>query len=1441
MKNKIVKIISSFLIIACMISCFAVFSFAAEGRTEELTGGRTESTILHLQRTFEEGWGVDNGFYANEENNPIFSVEREELADFSYNHYAQIETTNDDGCHFQLTYDKKPTSGGSILEFDLNIKDYCNFGNIMYLRTCGAAAGGTLATPLGIYENELQIFNFKVGTLNQGWMHIAYVMNFDQTEYICYDCDALHTFDEAFKVTANDGKDCTSCGSKYLFHRVKFRCYFSLSDTFDPDKAQNATGLSGKLSAEDLNNTYYFDYILKIGTPSDSQKWNIADMDFFRFGPGLGSHAGTTGQKIMFDNILLYSDPKTPEGEWMPFMEFEDDEYGTQVNTSKATTVDVGAGNTNADIINQGLVLKTNSINALFKGEKTNMEVPLLDGNGDPIEGMQAGGAPKKVDGVVYVPLDPIFSLTGYPRQWRTDGISCDISNDEGSAVLTIGRDVAIINGKRVQMSAPPVYLKAENGEDVYRAIAIDDIELIFTGWYVTYDTMGLIAICKAENVFDRYADLGSMMSLMKRFVFDYLTGEEFYYKVKENTNNFEHPYIIADQEQMDFMHNVWLYEDEQYQDEFYKDLLDRLVADGEKIYKSYTTTPSGPHVAKTKTKDYTVPDPGSNYKHLKFEVTNFLECGVTKGLWVNEKYDYGQFPHYEYEMSAEEIPDDYVGKHYNDGAEYEGGRCIAAQDVATEIQSIAVTYVITRDVKYAELLWEIILSFMKWRHWGQHQFLAVADVAYALGMAFDWLYNIWTELGYDTNMLAQAMYQKLIWFGYVVTVDMDQTEWYEDFSRQPGTTHYNHMTINWNVVCTGGLTIAELAIIGEQDPSGVDRKQGLAGDGNPYTEIDFTKTVRRDDLGGGEHIPGNTLNIFYYTMESNFRTMCEYGLDQYPPDGSFIESPGYWGYTTNNLARMTWALTTATGDDCGIFDFAGIDSTWYYAVHTEYPSDEYIKDMYVIYYYHDSGVGIQGTNLFFFASQHLGDESLAAIRIDHIKRGKDISWDDAFGYRPEYMNYSIDDVKLDCDYVLENLHGVVSRSDWNNGALFTAMLGDSNTSTAHAHVDCGSWMYANLNTTWFCDMGSEEYDLYQYFEAPTRYYYYRVSAEGHNSVIVTNLNDAMPNGQNLTGVGNFLYDEYISNEYGMKAILETTSLFSPYSNLMYRGLMLTNNRQTVVVQDQIGLKSSLNLAWIAHTKIGDVSLSGDGRTAYLKKQIDGLVRTLRVSIVEERATDLKFEIIDAGVNDFLLDSTHRAGYSASMGQNEREYSRLNAKRLVIKNDGAMNFNLAVVIELLPYGGDLNAPVQYDYVDMRDWVPVEKYTGKGGTSSDGSVDSGESSGEEIQNLSPKDIIKYANDCKRYIDTGFAFTTRTTEFFKCLARVNNGFNSLNIDRYKGVAAMETAYKNYTEYMKQYNAFREDINEKIYLDISLTRALLGVKDIESTIANEEQPAK
>ena len=100
---------------------------------------------------------------------------------------------------------------------------------------------------------------------------------------------------------------------------------------------------------------------------------------------------------------------------------------------------------------------------------------------------------------------------------------------------MTLGRDTATVDGKRVHLSYAPGYLKNEAGED-YLVLALDDVPALFPGWLALYDEMGLVIIYEdttpndlSDNapIVNRNEDLSTMVDIMKKFVFDTVTDPE--------------------------------------------------------------------------------------------------------------------------------------------------------------------------------------------------------------------------------------------------------------------------------------------------------------------------------------------------------------------------------------------------------------------------------------------------------------------------------------------------------------------------------------------------------------------------------------------------------------------------------------------------------------------------------------------------------------------------------------------------------------------------------------------------------------------------------------------------------------------------------------------------------------------------------------------------
>ena len=78
------------------------------------------------------------------------------------------------------------------------------------------------------------------------------------------------------------------------------------------------------------------------------------------------------------------------------------------------------------------------------------------------------------------------------------------------------------------------------------------------------------------------------------------------------------------------------------------------------------------------------------------------------------------------------------------------------------------------------------------------------------------------------------------------------------------------------------------------------------------------------------------------------------------------------------------------------------------------------------------------------------------------------------------------------------------------------------------------------------------------------------------------------------------MYTHYTAADgSGSFAIINNTTAYKGASPAAYRGMMLTNNRETVVIQDEVALNAISDLAWVVHTA-QRIEVDEDGRTAYL-------------------------------------------------------------------------------------------------------------------------------------------------------------------------------------------------------------------------------------------------
>ena len=903
------------------------------------------------------------------------------------------------------------------------------------------------------------------------------------------------------------------------------------------------------------------------------------------------------GMSICFDNVQVYQSPYLTSK-----VEVDPAEYGIFVDKSTDKTVPIykdATEKTPEQVLNEALFMKLGVASALAGGKKEAVDCP-----------------PVIIDGEVMVSLEFILYYLNYNAYKHPDNVSYDVNLPTGETTyITVGRPTASVAGELVYLNATPVFYA-----DQYPLISIKDIEVLFPGMDAMYDDMGLVIVY--ENItgdpdatlISREDNLETMLDMMKKFVFDIADGSteadyaatgEAVYQATLAKGQLQHPYIIADQDTFDSL----------YAQAASNAAIQAYIAKADDIYNDMAETDANGYVGiKADKVPVNLYNDGINPDATNPEDTRIKDSADGYNSYTNALY--------EIEGHSEKLVD------------------------------LAFAYQVTRDAKYAELAYDIMLALGEWIHWGPGYMVNCATATGNYAIAYDWLYNyIKGEYGEEAvGGLAATIYAR----GVSQGVSASKGE----FCRFPRTSgmgdKYVTRTDSYNAICSSGMIIGALAIMGE----------------SAYTADAC------------------------YLIGNNLRNLANFGLDQYAPDGSFIESVTYWGLGTNALMKTIMALESSAGTDLGFKDTWGLDSTFYYACYISNGAGE-------AWNYHEDGVGsiiAEGTTykadtkMFYYAAALLGDNNLAIIRNNQLAAGAEATIFDII-FAPENVE---GDVELELDYVMSGIDAFVSRDGWEADSMFVGIMGGANkfdagdsdaSNEVNGQIDSGNFIYENKGIKWIIDHGSDSYYALNYFGS-YRFNYYRTIGEGHNVIIIPDI----ATGQTEDGNGR-LYKTYIDSEgKGSYALIDNSNAYGTYSGAALRGMLITNDRETVVIQDEVARGQVGKITWVVNT-YKDIVIDETGRTAYLIDNTNGTETVLRASIVSADDT-LVFNV---------LKSNESAMLSGATQSEQRDIGDIN--RLVIQAKEVLSFNVAVVFEIVESTADPK-PIGYTYTQMSAWDSV---------------------------------------------------------------------------------------------------------------------------------------
>jgi hypothetical protein len=432
---------------------------------------------------------------------------------------------------------------------------------------------------------------------------------------------------------------------------------------------------------------------------------------------------------------------------------------------------------------------------------------------------------------------------------------------------------------------------------------------------------------------------------------------------------------------------------------------------------------------------------------------------------------------------------------------------------------TLAMAYRLHGDRRYVDRLWQELQTVTAFPDFNPRHFLDTAEMTHALAIAYDWLYDRWSDSQRET--IRKAIVEMGLKPG--MRVYESPSGWHRDVH-------------NWNQVCNGGLTIGVLAI-GDEEPE-------LCG------------------------------KILHHAL-----TSVQLAMQSYAPDGGWGEGPGYWGYATSYNVTMLACLESATGSDFGLSRFTGFDQTALFPLYM-------------------TGSGNRCFN-FADCSEHVGRDD-CLLWLGRRFQLPAATWLGTANDRPPaaamiwYQSPGRDPAAagLPLDKYWRNVEVATLRGRWNDPqALFVGIQARSHAFN-HQHLDIGSFVLDAFGQRWAVDLGADDYNLPGYFGSK-RYEYYRLRAEGHNTLVIDP--EAGPDQDPRAACG---IRRFVSKPERAFAIADLTSAYRKRAKKVERGVALVDRRY-VIVQDQIEA-SKADVWWFMHTPAA-IGLGGDGRKATLK------------------------------------------------------------------------------------------------------------------------------------------------------------------------------------------------------------------------------------------------
>jgi hypothetical protein len=198
-------------------------------------------------------------------------------------------------------------------------------------------------------------------------------------------------------------------------------------------------------------------------------------------------------------------------------------------------------------------------------------------------------------------------------------------------------------------------------------------------------------------------------------------------------------------------------------------------------------------------------------------------------------------------------------------------------------ISTLAFVYKISEDKNLsrscAERAWKELDAVTSFSDWNPSHFLDTAEMAHAVGIGYDWLFDYLDQQ--QKRKIKEAVVE-LAFKPYEVGVKKSEFWMREDH--------------NWNFVCNGGIAVAALAL--------------------------------------GDEVP----DIAEFIVEKAIASVRANALKSWAPDGGWFEGPAYWSYSARYLVALIASLESAVGNSFDLTKAEGLSDACLFPVYLTGP-----------------------------------------------------------------------------------------------------------------------------------------------------------------------------------------------------------------------------------------------------------------------------------------------------------------------------------------------------------------------------------------------------------------------------------------------------------------------------------------------------------------------